>query len=279
MFNTHLGQAARVGTPESAAISNAPDGLLTVIGQSLRIVRHFDLYQWLQGGLQAFLPHHILIAAWGDFTLGAIRYDVISALPGVRTIHLGACDIDPVASRLFLEWVKRGCLPYVIDLPVGLPVGAAGSNPGEAEILDALRNMGSSLVHGINDRRGDHDCLYIALHIEQGISSAHQRAFEILLPFIDTALRRIALLPDETVTSAGKVAEEPLASSQLSGREVEIMDCVSLGKTNSEIGTILDISTFTVKNHLQRIFRKLNAGNRAQAVALFEQISRRIPSP
>ena len=45
------------------------------------------------------------------------------------------------------------------------------------------------------------------------------------------------------------------------------MDWVRLGKTNLEIGMILDISAFTVKNHMQRIFKKLDVLNRAQAVA------------
>jgi DNA-binding CsgD family transcriptional regulator len=50
-------------------------------------------------------------------------------------------------------------------------------------------------------------------------------------------------------------------------RELEIMDWVRKGKTNQEIGMILNISVFTVKNHLQRVFKKLDVLNRAQAVA------------
>ena len=45
------------------------------------------------------------------------------------------------------------------------------------------------------------------------------------------------------------------------------MGWVCSGKTNDEIGSILDISTFTVKNHLQRIFKKIDVVNRSQAVA------------
>jgi DNA-binding CsgD family transcriptional regulator len=55
----------------------------------------------------------------------------------------------------------------------------------------------------------------------------------------------------------------------LSEREREILDWVRKGKTNHEIGTILGISQFTVKNHLQRIFRKLDVLNRAQAIGKF----------
>ncbi len=52
----------------------------------------------------------------------------------------------------------------------------------------------------------------------------------------------------------------------LSPRELEILERVRNGKTNLENGMILNISAFTVKNHLQRIFRKLDVCNRVQAV-------------
>jgi DNA-binding CsgD family transcriptional regulator len=58
---------------------------------------------------------------------------------------------------------------------------------------------------------------------------------------------------------------------ELSQREVEIMRWLTAGKTNPEIGQILEISTFTVKNHVQRIFRKMNVVNRAQAVEKFKR--------
>ncbi len=52
----------------------------------------------------------------------------------------------------------------------------------------------------------------------------------------------------------------------LTAREAEILRWVALGKTNSEIGSILGISSFTVKNHVQRILKKLDVSNRTQAV-------------
>jgi DNA-binding CsgD family transcriptional regulator len=63
----------------------------------------------------------------------------------------------------------------------------------------------------------------------------------------------------------------------LSQREMEIMHWISMGKTNSEIGQILDISFFTVKNHAQRIFRKLDVLNRTQAVSQFKRLAKKIP--
>lgn len=55
-------------------------------------------------------------------------------------------------------------------------------------------------------------------------------------------------------------------SNELSAREAEILRWIALGKTNPEIGSILNISSFTVKNHVQRILKKLDVSNRTQAV-------------
>lgn len=58
----------------------------------------------------------------------------------------------------------------------------------------------------------------------------------------------------------------PLES--LTAREKEVYNWMSSGKTNREIGLILGISQFTVKNHVARILEKLNAPNRSAALAL-----------
>lgn len=54
-------------------------------------------------------------------------------------------------------------------------------------------------------------------------------------------------------------------TSHLSTREREVLYWVSLGKTNWEIGVILDISLHTVKNHMKSILAKLSASNRTHA--------------
>ncbi|KKK66232.1 hypothetical protein LCGC14_2966160, partial [marine sediment metagenome] len=56
--------------------------------------------------------------------------------------------------------------------------------------------------------------------------------------------------------------------STLTCREKEVFDWIASGKTNVEIGLILGISPFTVKNHVAKILEKLNAPNRSAAMAL-----------
>ena len=48
---------------------------------------------------------------------------------------------------------------------------------------------------------------------------------------------------------------------------------VAMGKAHPEIGSIMNISGFAVKNHMQRIFQKLNVLKRAQAVSRVTRVS------
>jgi DNA-binding NarL/FixJ family response regulator len=54
----------------------------------------------------------------------------------------------------------------------------------------------------------------------------------------------------------------------LSKREIEILQMVAYGGTTKEVAHDLGISPHTVKTHLERIFEKLGANDRAQAVAI-----------
>lgn len=61
----------------------------------------------------------------------------------------------------------------------------------------------------------------------------------------------------------------PRDSTQpLSDREVEILQRVAYGASTREVAEELGISTHTVKTHMDRIFEKLEANDRAQAVAI-----------
>jgi hypothetical protein len=59
-----------------------------IIREGIAVREHSDLLNWLQGELQYYLPHGIMLAAWGDFGSTHFRHDLVSALPGVRTRHI-----------------------------------------------------------------------------------------------------------------------------------------------------------------------------------------------
>ena len=64
----------------------------------------------------------------------------------------------------------------------------------------------------------------------------------------------------------GKAIETVIAP--LTRRETQILNYVAEGNTNKQIADILGISEQTIKSHVSAILRKLNANDRAHAVAL-----------
>ncbi len=66
------------------------------------------------------------------------------------------------------------------------------------------------------------------------------------------------------------VADERVAAGQgaLTAREVQVLEAVADGKSNKEIAAAIGIAEDTVKTHLRRLFEKLGASDRAQAVAI-----------
>ena len=60
---------------------------------------------------------------------------------------------------------------------------------------------------------------------------------------------------------------EQLKGSELSDREVEVLQMTAEGLTADQISERLFLSSHTVKNHLRSIYGKLGVHNRTQAVA------------
>lgn len=65
-----------------------------------------------------------------------------------------------------------------------------------------------------------------------------------------------------------RLAEPNQDQTPLSKREREILQKVADGATTKQVASELGISPHTVKTHLERIFEKLGANDRAQAVAI-----------
>ncbi|HQU13603.1 MAG TPA: response regulator transcription factor, partial [Thermodesulfobacteriota bacterium] len=81
--------------------------------------------------------------------------------------------------------------------------------------------------------------------------------------------------PAVTSTIIKEAIRKPKASSKestvpteekLTTREFEILDLVSRGLGNKDIGSKLHLSEYTVKFHVKAIFRKLGAKSRSEAV-------------
>lgn len=243
---------------------------LRIVQESLAIDRHFQLFLWLQGEFQRFLPHEVFFAMVGDFATGDVALDIVSPLPKVRTRQCVSCGIRSMAQELYARWKRNGYQLMTMTGDIASLVPAKCDCP----IGPMIAGNGAMMVHGLRDGRSGQDALYLLLHPEQVLGDRERRMFAMLLPQIDFACRRVVAIDEDA--AARPVL--PGKTFELSARELEILEWVRLGKTNDEIGSILNISAFTVKNHLQRIYRKMDVLNRAQAIGKLEESGHRRPS-
>ena len=92
--------------------------------------------------------------------------------------------------------------------------------------------------------------------------------------FLKEEMRVYADLLSATQRRGGTVVADPSpeleynTQSPLTGRELEILKLIALGKTNKETAVELQISQQTVKNHISHIFAKLEVNDRTSAVLI-----------
>lgn len=237
------------------------EGILHAIQNSYAIKRHVEFFNWLKQDLHPLMRHDVLLATWGNFSTGDLHFDVSSSLPDVTTQILleDSAIVNYLMCNLYKRWVDNDEKWYVINRFDASGMYAQSPNP----FTQQLNKMHSLLVYGVRDTRRQTDCIYVFFDRTKEFHVPDQ-LLGMIMPHLDAAIRRVEhlapLVKDEDLLDS-------MAQGGLSDREQEILHWVRGGKTNLEIGMILDISANTVKNHLKRIFQKLDVSCRAQAVA------------
>ena len=119
-----------------------------------------------------------------------------------------------------------------------------------AHALDAY-----GLVHGcgVPAFGPDNRNAYVAFGFNHGLTSDDDGAMAALAAIAQTAHLRICELTPRDV---------PVG---LSAREREVLGWVGRGKSNRDIADILEVSPETVKTYMQRIYAKLDVGDRVGA--------------
>lgn len=76
-----------------------------------------------------------------------------------------------------------------------------------------------------------------------------------------------SILIQETLHPSAKEAKiSPVPAEKLTTREFEVLELISRGHSNKEIGAKLFVTEQTIKFHVKTIFRKLGAKSRSEAV-------------
>lgn len=234
------------------------DVLLVNVEAAVRVKKRSDFFSWVQGVFQAMLAHEILICALADRASRAYRMEWMASRPIEEQRFAELCNgTGGLVHRLIALWEQAGRRPLLLkggDRGAGMELGITA----EIQRLD----LDEVVAHGIPDVDGYAACFFSFSKLPGGLRPTSARTLELLVPYLHSAWAR-------AVCDGGRQPPGNLVVAReiLTGREVEILNWVEQGKSNGEIAQILSISHLTVKNHVQKILRKLNVQNRAQAVA------------
>lgn len=227
--------------------------LVRAIESAIHVRKRHQFFLWAQGQFRGVLAHEVLVC---------VRLDDHGQVLQLECFHGTALDGEDY---------ERLCNPvngYAVQLARQccasgrLMLSATAATPhGElaAGLLDnGLRNA----LACATERLQGGNSVYILFDLDGDPDPRDHYFLELLLPHLQMATMRLA-------ESQATDSEIPFAAGKrlVTGREVEILRLVQQGKSNHEIGAVLGISPLTVKNHVQKIYRKLNVQNRAHAVS------------
>ena len=240
----------------SARLSrNDLEHFVVTVETSLKISKRSQFFLWSQGALQGFIPHETLVCAYGDIERMKCTFATFSgALLGDNFEQAVGDPVNGVLPRIMDDWLRGGRLPW-------LHAQDGENQVGRRQLLADLKRsgFGHMAAHGL--AHGEYGTFMAFVQLKAPPTPRCAYLMELLLPYAHTALHRVM-----AQERSGKADEAPSIITLLSKREIQVLYWVKNGKTNREIGQILDINPPTVKNHVQNIMRKLNVTNRAQAV-------------
>lgn len=230
------------------------EALMLNVDASLQVCARHQFFAWTQGALQRLIAHELLICAARSDS-GSFYVDSFStaAIEAARFNELVRQDVSLVP-HLIQAWEENHRSSVTFEGGCGLPTAGA--------VARELARIGASdlIAHGTYASSGQLESFFIfACH--SGAVTARQRYLaELVVPFLHAAWVRM-----QVSRPAEGVGAKP-AERVLTAREKEILEWIYHGKSNIEIGMILQISPLTVKNHVQKILRKLSVLNRTQAI-------------
>lgn len=252
---------------------NAPESGLNMLSemiyQSNFVQKHFDFYQWQQQYVSKFIPHNVLISAWGNFAEGSLQFDICSSIPEIHTQQLsnGCNEVKPLMTALFNKWENNNDKWFFQEefklWELGIDLSPAD------EIMTELLAMRTVLVYGFRDKRSNTDVIYAFLNSHL-MYETQTSVLSAIMPHLDAALRRVECLPENNESKVNIA----LIHKMISERESAVLELVIRGETNTVIAEHLFISVNTVKNHLKNIYKKMGVSSRAQAVAKYFERSK-----
>ena len=163
-------------------------------------------------------------------------------------------------SRLVEEWCG-------VNEPMFVTNASASRHHRQLSKVLERYKLNTLAIHGMRNVTGSRVSTFLFGRSSANDSCSDQYALSLLIPALHVGLSNV-VFHEGAASDAGSDGCKPPSTANLKSltkREFEVTKWLAWGKTNEEIACILDISAFTVKNHIQKILIKLNACNRTQA--------------
>jgi len=252
--------------PESFADTAEPfidplelEALALSLEHSLKVHTAHHFFCWTQGMLQNLIPHELLICAIRKSESPAFQVDSFSSAASDPTLINNLFNQDTtLVPQLLKQWEDEHFQPIFFD--AAKENAAVNSGLGRE-----LIRLGASdiLAHGTHDTAGRPASFFIFASQPGSIAGRQRHLAALLAPSLHAAWVHTQF---SRAIQPGPARSQSGGGELLTTREQEILGWIYQGKSNIEIGMILGISPLTVKNHVQKILRRLNVLNRAQAV-------------
>lgn len=169
-----------------------------------------------------------------------------------------AADVDPDVALLDVRMPTRDGVSVITELAEQATV-IMMTFTDESHIIQEALSRGASgyLVHGTFDAQ------FLAAMIRQCAAGAGAFSGPAL-----AALRggSIATPTESHTPSRGAKAGGGSRTTELSPRQIEVMNLVADGRSNQQIAAELFLAEKTVKNHINAIFAELGVESRAEAI-------------
>lgn len=233
------------------------ESLAINLESSMKVRASHHLFNWTQGSLQSLVRHDLLVCALcnGEPMSFHIESFSTASLDLTRFNEMFRQDVTLMAN-VVKAWEENHRQPLVREAAADSPF--AGTAIGRE-----LGRIGAARVvtHGTYDACGKLSSLFLFACGQDVPGQKQAYLVELLVPFLHTAWVRT-----QVRWPSANSGTKPAVTGLLTPREVEILKWLYHGKSNVEIGIILAISPLTVKNHVQKILRKLDVLNRTQAI-------------
>jgi transcriptional regulator EpsA len=234
--------------------------LLRTIESAIQVRRRRQFFLWTQGQFQSLLPHEIMVCIHFGSNEEVLHVECMHSIVLDEQSKQQLCNPkDGFAIRLARHCRSEERLPSTFkpeEHQDGQPLDRFRSEMH-------IRQLGNAVVHSTENFLGGAS-FFALFGLPEIANSRHGFFIELLLPYLHIALLRLISSSEETIQRS---ASGQTVLKIVTAREIDILLWVKEGKSNFEIGIILSISALTVKNHLQKIYKKLNVQNRTQAVS------------